>query len=298
MKAQRLFRGPILWIILAFLGIALLIDYIGNANGFKQEPTSTVVAAINGNAPLKEVVLVEGEQTIRVEAKDPAGTKMQAKWIGNQSQQIIDRLNQRVAAGTLDSWRGEVPQQGIWTTLLFTILPFVVIGLIFFFLMNQMQGGGNRVMGFGKSKAKLATKDTPRTVFADVAGCEEAIEELQEIREFLSEPAKFQAVGAKIPKGVLLYGPPGTGKTLLARAVAGAVIAALGIRPTRPTEAVDLGDEKLLGMGNAEAAAYFEVRNPIGRRDKKSGARKRKQEEIEASYALHRGMQLVDGVAG
>lgn len=84
----------------------------------------------------------------------------------------------------------------------------------------------------------------------------------------------------------------------LARAVAGAVIAALGIRPTRPTEAVDLGDEKLLGMGNAEAAAYFEVRNPIGRRDKKSGARKRKQEEIEASYALHRGMQLVDGVAG
>ena len=211
MKAQRLFRGPILWIILAFLGIALLIDYIGNANGFKQEPTSTVVAAINGNAPLKEVVLVEGEQTIRVEAKDPAGTKMQAKWIGNQSQQIIDRLNQRVAAGTLDSWRGEVPQQGIWTTLLFTILPFVVIGLIFFFLMNQMQGGGNRVMGFGKSKAKLATKDTPRTVFADVAGCEEAIEELQEIREFLSEPAKFQAVGAKIPKGVLLYGPPGTG---------------------------------------------------------------------------------------
>ena len=221
MKAQRLFRGPILWIILAFLGIALLIDYIGNANGFKQEPTSTVVAALNGNAPLKEVVLVEGEQTIRVEAKDPAGTKMQAKWIGNQSQQIIDRLNQRVAAGTLDSWRGEVPQQGIWTTLLFTILPFVVIGLIFFFLMNQMQGGGNRVMGFGKSKAKLATKDTPRTVFADVAGCEEAIEELQEIREFLSEPAKFQAVGAKIPKGVLLYGPPGTGKTLLARAVAG-----------------------------------------------------------------------------
>ncbi len=101
------------------------------------------------------------------------------------------------------------------------MVPFVVIGLIFFFLLNQMQGGGNRVMGFGKSKAKLATKDTPRTTFSDVAGCEEAIEELQEIREFLSEPAKFQAVGAKIPKGVLLYGPPGTGKTLLARAVAG-----------------------------------------------------------------------------
>ncbi|WP_349774982.1 DNA cytosine methyltransferase [Rhabdaerophilum sp. SD176] len=84
----------------------------------------------------------------------------------------------------------------------------------------------------------------------------------------------------------------------LARAVASVVIAALGVRATRPTEAVDLGDEKLLSMGNIEAAAYFEIHNPIGRRDKKSGARKRKQEEIEASYALHTGAQLVDGVAG
>ena len=84
-----------------------------------------------------------------------------------------------------------------------------------------MQGGGSRVMNFGKSKAKLVSKDTPKTTFADVAGADEAIEELQEIKEFLANPAKFQAIGAKIPKGVLLYGPPGTGKTLLARAVAG-----------------------------------------------------------------------------
>ena len=93
--------------------------------------------------------------------------------------------------------------------------------LLFIFLMNQAQGGGRGVMQFAKSKAKLITKDMPKTTFADVAGCEEAIEELGEIKEFLQEPAKFQAVGAKIPKGVLLYGPPGTGKTLLARAVAG-----------------------------------------------------------------------------
>jgi cell division protease FtsH len=102
-----------------------------------------------------------------------------------------------------------------------TLIPFIIIGVLFFFLLNSVQGGGSRVMQFGKSKAKIANKDTPKTTFRDVAGCEEAIEELEEIKEFLAEPAKFQAVGAKIPKGVLLYGPPGTGKTLLARAVAG-----------------------------------------------------------------------------
>ncbi|MDQ3612149.1 MAG: ATP-dependent zinc metalloprotease FtsH, partial [Actinomycetota bacterium] len=100
-------------------------------------------------------------------------------------------------------------------------LPILLIlGLLFYF-MTQMQGGGSRVMQFGKSKAKMVSKDSPKTTFADVAGADEAVEELHEIKEFLQEPAKFQAVGAKIPKGVLLYGPPGTGKTLLARAVAG-----------------------------------------------------------------------------
>ena len=96
----------------------------------------------------------------------------------------------------------------------------LIVGVLFF-VMSQMQGGGNRVMSFGRSKAKLVSKDTPKTTFADVAGADEAIQELEEIKEFLANPAKFQAIGAKIPKGVLLYGPPGTGKTLLARAVAG-----------------------------------------------------------------------------
>ena len=100
-------------------------------------------------------------------------------------------------------------------------MPVLLLGVLFWFLLSRMQGGGSKVMQFGKSKAKLVNKDMPQVTFSDVAGADEAVEELEEIKEFLQEPAKFQAVGAKIPKGVLLYGPPGTGKTLLARAVAG-----------------------------------------------------------------------------
>jgi cell division protease FtsH len=114
------------------------------------------------------------------------------------------------------------PQRGSpILSILFQFLPILIIVGFFFFLMQQMQGGGNRVMSFGKSKARLVTKDQPKITFGDVAGLDEAIEELHEIKEYLEAPQKFQAMGAKIPKGVLLYGPPGTGKTLLARAVAG-----------------------------------------------------------------------------
>jgi cell division protease FtsH len=104
---------------------------------------------------------------------------------------------------------------------LFQLIPVILIVGAFIFIMNQSQGGGGRVMQFGKARAKLVTKDTPQTTFNDVAGVDEAIEELQEVKEYLQSPAKFQAMGAKIPRGVLLFGPPGTGKTLLARAVAG-----------------------------------------------------------------------------
>ncbi len=104
---------------------------------------------------------------------------------------------------------------------LLTFIPYLLIFGLFFFVIMQMQGGGNKVMQFGKSKAKQVTKDTPKVLFSDVAGADEAVEELEEIKDFLAFPQKFRAMGAKIPKGVLLYGPPGTGKTLLARAVAG-----------------------------------------------------------------------------
>jgi len=108
-----------------------------------------------------------------------------------------------------------------WWSVLLTLAPFVLLIIIWIFLINQMQGGGSKVMSFGKARAKRMTADSPKITFRDVAGADEAVEELHEIKEFLENPKKFQALGARIPKGVLLFGPPGTGKTLLARAVAG-----------------------------------------------------------------------------
>ncbi|MGH2722007.1 MAG: ATP-dependent zinc metalloprotease FtsH, partial [Actinomycetota bacterium] len=151
----------------------------------------------------------------RIEGEFNDGEKFESRYL---SPTRVEELMQE----HLDVGYSPQPEHtSIWAQLLLNFLPFVVLIAVFFFLMQQMQGGGNRVMSFGKAKAKLVTKDQPKITFADVAGVDEAVEELEEIKEFLENPAKFQEMGAKIPKGVLLFGPPGTGKTLLARAVAG-----------------------------------------------------------------------------
>src|SRR5699024_5252748 len=216
MNVKRILRGPLLWILLALVAIALLVQFAGSADGYREVPTSEAVTIINGDDKLKEVKLIDQEQEVRIWVDDKDQTKVKATWVGDQSAELRQRLNDRIADKSLESWDGENPQPSLLGSLLVTMVPFLILGVIFFFLLNSLQGGGSRVMQFGKSKAKVATKDTPKTTFDDVAGCDEAIEELEEIKEFLAEPAKFQAVGAKIPKGVLLYGPPGTGKTLLA----------------------------------------------------------------------------------
>jgi cell division protease FtsH len=167
----------------------------------------------------KSVTLVDKDQLINITLTDDS--KETANYIAGQGTDLVDLLKSEKAKGNLpDGYNIVVPKQSFFVSLLASVLPIILIlGLLFYF-MGQMQGGG-KVMQFGKSRAKMITKDMPQTTFADVAGADEAVQELEEIKEFLQEPAKFQALGAKIPKGVLLYGPPGTGKTLLARAVAG-----------------------------------------------------------------------------
>jgi cell division protease FtsH len=218
MDVKRYFRGPLLLIVAAAILLLVVLDYANSGPSYKQAPTSKVVTLIQ-DGQIKSAVLIDKDQTIEVTTK--GGDRFQASWVGNQGQSLQQQLQDQVARGNLPSYNVQVPKGNSLLSLIIGILPFALIVLFFLFMLNQMQGGGSRVMNFGKSRAKLITKDTPKTTFADVAGADEAIEELQEIKEFLQNPAKFQAIGAKIPKGVLLYGPPGTGKTLLARAVAG-----------------------------------------------------------------------------
>ena len=217
---QRFFKSPFAWILISVLFLMLGMQMISSVTGHQTVPTSETLELLASDTKLQEVVLIDGEQQIQV--TDHTGKKTQSQWVGNQVDDVVPMLEERQAAGTLETWSGRNPTPGLLQMFLYTGLPFLIIIIIFFWLMRSMSGGGaGGPLSFGKSKAKLVSKDTPKTTFGDVAGADEAVEELEEIKEFLAEPAKFQKLGAKIPKGVLLYGPPGTGKTLLARAVAG-----------------------------------------------------------------------------
>ena len=219
MKPRKLFRGPFIWIMLAVAVLAIGISSL-NTSGFKQVETSYGLNLIK-SGEAKSVLVIENEQRVDVVLNSPDvefGEKVQFFFVGPRGTQVTTVIAE---AQITEGFNDQVSNTPWFLSLLLSLLPFIIIFAIFWFLMSGAQGGNSKVMQFGKSKAKLYNKDMPKVTFADVAGVDEAIEELEEIKDFLKEPQKFQAVGAKIPRGVLLYGPPGTGKTLLAKAVAG-----------------------------------------------------------------------------
>ncbi len=208
-KFLRSAAFPILIIILLAFFVMQLIN--NRDTGTTEMNFQGFVQSVK-NDEVKSVTIDPKDQMMDVVLKDDTKSSVGYTQDYPLTQLLLDNNIAFTSKGTGSS---------MWSSLLISALPILIIVIFWLFLMNQMQGGGNKVMSFGKSRAKRMSVDQPKVTFKDVAGVEEAVEELQEIREFLENPKKFQNLGAKIPKGVLLYGPPGTGKTLLARAVAG-----------------------------------------------------------------------------
>jgi cell division protease FtsH len=218
MNAKKFLRGPIVWILGAVFLLIVGSQLVSSANAPEKVDTWEALAAVQAGT-VKSALVKDREQVLVLNLTD--GTTVEGDFVANQATSIVTLLQEAQASGRLvDGFDVQVTRDNLLITFLFSFLPILLIIFLMFFFLSQMNGG-SRAMSFGKSRAKPLNKDIPKTTFADVAGAEEAVEELHEIKDFLANPARFQAVGAKIPRGVLLYGPPGTGKTLLARAVAG-----------------------------------------------------------------------------
>ena len=215
---SRFFRSALFPLVVIVLLVYLASQTLLPRNDEAEEATYSEVIGIVRTDPasIASVMFKPKGREIEVAFRD-SERMLKVNYASDQAQIEFQNL--------LDEKGIEFDSKGIGGSSLWSILTYVLPFLLFFgfwiFLMNQMQGGGSKVMSFGKSRAKRMSPDSPKVTFKDVAGADEAVEELHEIKEFLENPKKFQALGARIPKGVLLYGPPGTGKTLLARAVAG-----------------------------------------------------------------------------
>jgi cell division protease FtsH len=220
---NRFFRSALFPLVIIAALVWLALQTLGG-HGPKTEKLllSDVIhdAKTCGTACIDKVTFDPNKHSIKVQYTESSihnGRAAYVHYATDQSQNSFQDLLEQKNIKFDSKGTGSSP----WWSILTSLLPFVLLFGFWIFLMNQVQGGGSKVMSFGKSRAKRMTPDSPKIGFKDVAGVDEAVEELQEIKEFLENPKKFQALGARIPKGVLLYGPPGTGKTLLARAVAG-----------------------------------------------------------------------------
>jgi cell division protease FtsH len=215
---SRFFRSALFPLIVIVLLVYLASQTLlpGRSDQTQKITYSQLIDMVQ-NEPLSIDSVVFSPKGQSIETKLKSGKKYKVNYPSDQSQ--IEFQNELESHGITFDSKGT--GENAWWSFLTYLLPFVLFFGFWIFLMNQVQGGGSKVMSFGKSRAKRMAPDSPKITFKDVAGVDEAVEELQEIKEFLENPKKFQALGARIPKGVLLYGPPGTGKTLLARSVAG-----------------------------------------------------------------------------
>jgi cell division protease FtsH len=241
---RRLARTPTIWIVgvtVLFFGLLSVMNPSETAEPIKLNEFWSLLAA----GEIRNAEILEGDQQIRGKLDD--GTEYVVSYPAESADEITTQLQE---AEVPTEAKPQKPNELVG--LLYYILPILLLAGLFLWMMNRSQGGGGRVMQFGRSRHKTVGKDQPKTTFKDVAGVDEAIEELEEVKEYLQHPAKFQAMGAKIPRGVLLFGPPGTGKTLLARAVAGEA----GV----PFYSISGSDfvEMFVGVGAARVRDLFE----------------------------------------
>ncbi len=217
--AKKILRGPLFWIIAALIAVSVFGQISTSGEEFKKVETSLILNEISLNN-VESALVIDKEQKVQVVLKDgefvDGSNKLEASYVAGQEALIVELLTSNPPSA---NWDIKVPTQSFFVSLILSILPILLI--IFLLLLFMGGGQGSRVLSFGRSRAKLQNKEMPTNTFIDVAGADEAVAELREIKDFLASPEKYKSIGAKIPKGVLLYGPPGTGKTLLARAVAG-----------------------------------------------------------------------------
>jgi cell division protease FtsH len=216
---NRFFRSALFPLIVIVLLVYLASQtFMGGGDEKEKTTYSQFINAVEDNPQqFDNITFNPDKRSIKADVKEGQGDDYSVNYPSDEAGLRLQR--------TLEENNIQFDSKGTGgfsiASLLISLLPFLLLIGFWIFLMNQVQGGGSKVMSFGKSRAKRMTPDSPKIGFKDVAGVDEAVEELHEIKEFLENPKKFQALGARIPKGVLLYGPPGTGKTLLARAVAG-----------------------------------------------------------------------------